>query len=184
MEDSQIVNLYWQRSEQAISETEVKYGSYCHKIATNILENSEDSEECVSDTWLSAWNSMPKNRPAKLLPYLGRICRNHALDILKGRTRIKRGGGEIDSVFDELEECISSKFSAEQAFEQRELSRSLNKFLSSLKESEWKVFMSRYWYGATISEIALKYGFTESKTSNMLLRTRRKLRAFLEKEYL
>lgn len=92
MEDSQIVDLYWQRSDQAILETEVKYGSYCRKIAANILENSEDSEECVSDTWLSAWNSMPNNRPEKLLPYLGRICRNHALDILKGRNKIKRGG--------------------------------------------------------------------------------------------
>jgi RNA polymerase sigma factor (sigma-70 family) len=184
MKDSRIVDLYWQRSEQAISETEAKYGSYCRKIASNILENSEDSEECVSDTWLSAWNSMPTNRPAKLLPYLGRICRNHALDILKGRSRIKRGGGECTVVFDELEDCIPSKISTEQAFELRELSRGLNTFLSSLKESERKVFMNRYWYGASVSEIAEKYGFTESKTSSMLFRTRRKLRAFLEREYL
>ena len=182
MEDAQIIDLYWQRSDDAIPETESKYGRYCRSIADNVLSNAWDAEECVNDTWLAAWNSMPTNRPAALPPYLGKISRNLALDRLAARRAAKRGGGQSDAVLDELAECIPGGESPEQKTEAKELSAWIDAFLRALPETERLVFVSRYWYASPVDEIAARFGFTRAKTASMLQRTRRKLRIQLTKE--
>ena len=179
MNDREIVNLYWQRSEQAISETERKYGSYCHIIAYNILENSEDSEECVNDTWMSAWNAMPDKRPDRLSPFLARITRNFALTKIVRRTAKKRGGGEAELALEELDQCLYSGYDLEKEIEDRELSRAIDAFIGQLGEEEQLVFVSRYWFVATEREIAEKLGLTRSGVAAMLKRTRSKLKTYL-----
>lgn len=178
MNDREIVNLYWQRSEQAITEPEQKYGRYCYIIAYNILENSEDSEECVNDTWMSAWNSMPDKRPERLSPFLARITRNFALTKIVRRTAKKRGG-EAELALEELDECIASGYDLEKEIEDRELSRAIDAFVGQLPEEEQLVFVSRYWFVATEREIAEKLGLSRSGVAAMLKRTRSKLRAYL-----
>lgn len=182
MEDKNIVDLYWQRSENAISETANKYGGYCNKIAYNILENSEDTEECVNDTYMGAWNSMPDKRPANLAPFLGKICRNNALNRIEHGKRKKRGGGETELVLEELSECLASQQNVEREVELKELSSAVNRFLALLSHTERQLFLSRCWFMYPISEIADKFGFSVSKTSSMLRRIRIKLRNFLEEE--
>lgn len=180
MNDREIVNLYWQRSEPAITETEQKYGRYCHIIAYNILESSEDSEECVNDTWMNAWNSMPDKRPERLSPFLARITRNFALTKIVRRTAKKRGGGEAELALGELDECIASGYDLEKEIEDRELSRAIDAFVGQLPEEEQLVFVSRYWFVATEREIAEKLGLSRSGVAAMLKRTRSKLRAYAE----
>ena len=182
MEDSAIVNLYWQRSEKAIPETEHKYGGYCHTVAMRIVNNSEDAEECVNDTWLGAWNSMPENRPSFLAPYLAKLTRWLSLSKLKTQNRLKRGGGEITLSLEELDRELGEGTDLAQQIELKELSEYLNNFLAALPLAERKVFLGRYWYAASIREIAEKSGFSESKVKSMLLRTRHKLRTALEEE--
>ena len=182
MEDAQIIDLYWQRSEDAIPETESKYGRYCRAIADNVLSNALDAEECVNDTWLAAWNSMPANRPAALSLYLGKISRNLALDRLAARRAAKRGGGRTDAVLDELAECLPGGESPEKKTEAKELSARIDAFLRALPETERLVFVSRYWYASPVDVIAARFGFTRSKTASMLQRTRSKLRTQLTKE--
>ena len=183
MEDKNIVDLYWQRSERAIEETDRKYGSYCRAIAYNILADTQDSEECVNDTWLSAWNSMPENRPKTMTAYLGKICRNNALGRLAYNKCLKRGGGEVPLAFEELDNCLASKKSnVENQIEMKELQEAINSFLYTLEEGERKVFLSRYFFFVSVKEIADKFGFTLSKTASMLRRTRLKLVKYLEQE--
>lgn len=182
MDDSQIIALYWQRNEQAISETSSKYGRYCYKIAYNILSNKEDADESVNDTYIGAWESMPPHRPSILSTFLGKLTRRISINKWRGRTRDKRGGGEIPLALDELSECISSEENVEQTIELQELSRAINKFLSNLSETERDVFVCRYWFLASISEISERFGFSESKTKSMLFRVRGKLQTYLEKE--
>ena len=182
MNDREIVNLYWQRSEQAITETEQKYGRYCHIIAYNILENSEDSEECVNDTWMSAWNAMPDKRPDRLGPFLARITRNFALTKIVRRTAKKRGGGEAELALEELDECLPSGYDLEKEIEDRELSRAIDAFIGNLPEEEQLVFVSRYWFVATEREIAEKLGMSRSGVAAMLKRTRSKLKTCLMME--
>lgn len=182
MNDREIVNLYWQRAETAITETERKYGSYCHTIAYNILENVEDSEECVSDTWLSAWNTMPDRRPERLSPFLGRITRNFAISKAIAKCREKRGGKSITLALEELDECIASGYSLEDEIEERELEQTINRFVNCLPEVERMVFVSRYWFLDTEVGIARKQGFSKSKVSAMLKRTRDQLRKYLIQE--
>lgn len=180
--DEQIVELYWQRSESALSETAVKYGDYCRYIAYNILYSREDAEECVNDTYLDAWNSMPPHRPSILSTFLGKITRRISLDRWRRKHADKRGGGEMDLVFDELEDCIADGGNTESAMEQQEMARIIREFLDSLPAAERRVFLRRYWYMDSIAGIALDFDFTESKTASMLYRTRQKLRAKLESE--
>lgn len=182
MEDSAIVDLYWQRSEQAIPETERKYGGYCHTVAMRIVNNREDAEECVNDTWLGAWNSMPENRPVLLAPYLAKLTRWLSLSKVKVKKRLKRGGGEVTLALEELDCELGEGTDFVQQIELKELSEYLNGFLSALPPVERKVFLGRYWYAASIREIAEKSGFSESKVKSMLLRTRRKLKKALEEE--
>ncbi|MBR3950160.1 MAG: sigma-70 family RNA polymerase sigma factor [Oscillospiraceae bacterium] len=182
MEDAQIVELYWQRQEQAISATAVKYGAYCHTIAYNILNNREDAEESVSDTWLAAWKNMPPHRPRLLSTFLGKITRRISLTRWKRATRQKRGGGELPLALEELSACLSGGETAEEALERKELVQQLNRFLSQLPETERDIFVSRYWFLAPVKQIAEQFGFTESKVKSMLARTREKLRRQLTQE--
>lgn len=180
--DERIVELYWQRSEFAVSETAAKYGNYCNYIAYNILYNREDAEECVNDTYLDAWNSMPPHRPSILSTFLGKITRRISLDCWRRKHAGKRGGGEIDLVFDELEDCIADGDNTESTIEQQEMTRIIGEFLDALPAVERRIFLRRYWYMDSVAGIALDFDFTESKIASVLYRTRRKLRAKLESE--
>lgn len=182
MDDSSIVALYWNRSEQAIEETDKKYGSYCYSISYNILANREDAQECVSDTYLAAWHAIPPRKPGILSAFLGKITRHLAIDRWRKSSAQKRGGGEMILALEELEDCIADSHTPEQALDRRELSRVFHAFLAGLPETERKVFLCRYWYLDSVKEIAAFFGFTESKVASMLLRLRKRLRAHLEKE--
>ena len=182
MDDNAIIELYWERSEDAISKTAAKYGGYCYTIAYNILSNNEDAEESVNDTWLAAWNTMPPRRPKLLAAFLGKMTRFISLDRWKNRTARKRGGGEVPLVLEELEECISGDENVEKEYLQKEFAKSLNQFVENLPDVERKVFLCRYWYMDSIEDIAERFGFSESKVASMLHRTRGKLRKMLEQE--
>lgn len=182
MEDDRIVELYWSRSENAISETSAKYGRYCHAIAYRVLSSEEDAEESVNDTYLEAWNSMPPHRPAVLSAFLGKITRTIAIDKWRRRSAKKRGGGEVALTLDELEECLCSGSDVESEIEERELVEALNAFLGKLSLHERDVFVCRYFFLMPISEICDKYHFGPSKVKSMLSRTRKRLRVCLEKE--
>ncbi|MBO7423251.1 MAG: RNA polymerase sigma factor [Oscillospiraceae bacterium] len=182
MEDKQIVDLYWQRSDLAISETNRKYGRYCHTIAYNICGVDEEAEECVNDTWFRAWNLMPDQRPAVLSTFLGRITRNIAINLIKTKNRIKRGGGEAVLVLDELEECIPGGINPEKVVEEKELEKAIGSFVSGLSKTDKKIFVLRYWYLVSIDEISEKLSFSKGKIKSSLFRTRGKLRAYLQEE--
>lgn len=182
MEDSAIVDLYWQRSESAIQETDTKYGSYCYTIAHNILNNRQDAEESVSDTYLAAWNSLPPHRPSVLTAFLGKLTRRISIDRWRHLTARKRGSGELELSLEELENCVSGEPGAEEVLLRREVTAALNRFLGQLPETERTVFLSRYWYLDPVAVIAQQFGFSETKTAAMLRRTRLKLREQLRKE--
>ena len=182
MDDNAIMDLYWARSEKAISETAARYGSYCYSIAYNILSNREDSEESVNDTYLAAWNNMPPKRPSLLGAFLGKLTRYISLDRWKQRSRLKRGGGEVPLCLDELEDCVSGRESTEDDVIRKETIASVNRFLDSLSETERRIFLCRYWYLDSVDAIADRFGFSQSKTASILHRIRGKLNKQLEKE--
>ncbi len=182
MEDYQIVALYWNRNEDAIQATAAKYGRYCYTIAFHILSNREDADESVNDTYMSAWERIPPHSPAVLSTFLGKITRRISLNKWRYQTREKRGGGEVPLALDELSECIPSAQSTETLVEQKELSYAINLFIGTLTKSEQDVFVSRYWFLASIKEISLKFGFTEGKVKSMLFRIREKLKKYLSEE--
>ena len=184
MEDNQIVELYWARSENAISETSAKYGKYCHTIAWHILANTEDAEESVNDTWLDAWNAMPPHHPAILSTFLGKITRRISIDKWRGRSAGKRGGGEVPLVLDELTDCVSSGYDVERKVLEQELVNAINAFLSGLPVPERNVFVCRYFFLLPISVICEKFNYSSSKTKSMLSRTRKKLLDHFKKERL
>lgn len=182
MDDAEIISLYFQRSETAISQTATKYGKYCYQIAYHILSSREDSEESVNDTYLAAWNAMPPRRPNALSAFLGKLTRYISLDRWKNRSAQKRGGGQVALSLDELEECVAGGSDPEKEADRKELLRYLNRFLDSLPEIQRKVFVCRYWYLEPIPEIAARFGISESKVTAMLHRLRQKLRKRLEME--
>lgn len=182
MKDGEIVNLYWKRSEDAITETSKKYARYCHYISYNVLHNDEDAEECVNDTYMRAWNSMPMHRPNRLSTFLGKITRNLSINKYKGYTAKKRGAGQTSIVLSELDECVPSSESVEQAIDGMALADAINSFLATLSKTKRIVFMRRYWYLSPIKEIAEEYGMKENKVKSMLFRMRNELKLFLEKE--
>ena len=182
MEDQKIISLYWDRSEQAIYETDNKYGGYCYRIAQGIVQCAEDAQEVVSDTWLTAWNTIPPERPRILKAFLGRITRNLSLDRWDSMTADKRGGGQIPLALDELNECIPGNRSVEGEVDARELGRALDRFVRGLKPLEQRVFLCRYWYLEPIDRIAQEMGFSRSKVTSMLHRSREKLRDYLKEE--
>lgn len=182
MEDQKIIDLYWQRSEQAIVETDTKYGGYCYSIAYNILTNREDSEESVSDTYMAAWQSMPPKRPGILPAFLGKITRHLSIDRWRRKTADKRGGSEVSLALEELEGCVSGMESVEDRLQRKELTVLINRFLDSLPETERNVFLCRYWYADSVQDVADTFGFSVAKVNSMLYRTRQKLRRALAKE--
>lgn len=182
MNDQQIIELYMERSEKAVSETYDKYSAYCNSISFSILQNSEDAEECVNDTFQKAWESIPPNRPSNLKAFLGKIARNISLNRLKHSKTQKRGSGQIDVLLSELEECISDKFSVENEVDSKQLSQSINAFLESLTAEKRKIFVSRYWYARSIREISAQYNISEEKIKSILFRLRKQLKSHLEKE--
>jgi RNA polymerase sigma-70 factor (ECF subfamily) len=179
MRDVTIVQLYWDRDEQAIPATEDKYGNYCTAIAKNILGNKEDAEECVSDTYLNAWNSMPPHRPSVLSAFLGKITRNLSFNRYKHNTADKRGGGELPAVLDELADCVSCSDDMEQEFNRQELVRAINGFLDALPRDKRSIFICRYWYTDSISDIADRHGMKEGAVSMTLSRLRASLHDYL-----
>ncbi len=179
MEDAKIVQLYWDRNEQAIPETAGKYGSYCASIARNILGNAEDAEECVNDTYLHAWNAMPPHRPKMLATFLGKLTRNLSLNRSQYNDAEKRGGGQSAAVLDELGELVSGGDEPEQEVDRRELIEAINAFLDELPHGKRRIFVCRYWYFDSVSEIAARFGLTENRVSVTLSRLRRKLHDYL-----
>ena len=175
MDDSKIVQLYWDRDEQAIPATSDKYGTYCISIAQNILGNQEDAEECVNDTYMSAWNSMPPHRPKILSVFLGKITRNLSLNRYKQNTAGKRGGGEVPVVLDEIAELVSDTGSVEQEVDRKELIKAIDAFLDRLPTDKRSIFICRYWYFDSVSKIAARFGMTENHVSVTLNRLRVKL---------
>lgn len=182
MDDRQIIELYNERSETAISETADKYGKYCYYIAYHILYNEQDSEECVNDTYLRAWGAIPPRCPNNLSAFLGKITRNLALNRYRYYTREKRGLGQTSMVLDELQECVPASDSTEQAVEEKLLVEVLNRFLQELPIEKRMMFLRRYWYMSSIQEIAQDYEISEGKVKMSLLRIRNKLKQTLEKE--
>lgn len=182
MEDSRIVELYWDRSERAISETSSKYGAYCYAIAYHILADAGDADESVNDTYLGAWNSMPPHRPSVLSTFLGKLTRRISINRWRERRAEKRGGGQVPLALDELAEAVGSPDTPEQALDARELAAAVDRFLAALPELERDLFVCRYWFLAPVALLSEKFGFSLSKTKSMLFRTRQKLRTHLEKE--
>lgn len=182
MTDEKIIQLFFQRNEVAIEETSRKYGTYCFKIANNILKNQEDSEECVNDTWLKTWETIPPTRPQYLNLFLAKIVRNLSFNKYKSKYAGKRGGGDMAVVLDELAECIAGANDTETAYLAEELQKTINRFVTALPETEGNVFIRRYFYADSIREISKRYLISENHVRVMLNRTRNKLRVKLEKE--
>ena len=182
MDDRRIVELFLERSEEAILETDIKYGRYCLKIAFNVLGNDEDSEECVNDAYMRAWGSIPPNEPDSMASYIGRITRNLALDKLRQKQSDKRGNGEVPVVLDELAECVSGHDELERRQDSAEIAAAIDSFLDELNSVERGVFMRRYWVMEPIADVANRYDISVSKTTTMLFRLRNRLKKHFMKE--
>lgn len=182
MEDAEIIKLYFDRNQKAVKETEEKYGRFCFSLANRILSSREDSEECVNDTLLSAWNSIPPQKPNILRAFLAKITRNKALNRLKADNSIKRGNGEVDLIYEELSECISDGRDMESELVAKELGQAVRRFVAELKERDGDIFTRRYFFMETVKDIAEGYGMTPGNVSVTLNRTRAKLKEFLESQ--
>ncbi len=182
VDDRTIIQMYWDRNEEAIDKTRDKYGRYCYSIAYGILHNNEDAEESENDTYLGAWGSMPPHRPDILSTFLGKITRNISLKKWRSKNTIKRGEGQVELTLDELTECIPATESTDEAVELKELGRLIDLFLRRIPENERNVFICRYWYFDSIEDICERFGYSASKVKMMLHRTRKKLQAKLEAE--
>lgn len=182
MEDNKIVELYWERSETAITETANKYGRYCNTIAYNILHNKEDAEECVNDTYMKVWGVIPTLRPQRFSSFIGKITRNLSLHKYEYYKAKKRDYDETTITIEELQNCIQNSDKVEGIIDDIALTEVLNRFLFGLSVEKRKVFMRRYWYLSSIKEIAFDYQMTESKVKMILLRVRKDLQKLLERE--
>ena len=178
MEDREIVELFWARDEGAIPAAQERYGARLTALTERLLGSSQDAEECVNDTWLRAWRAIPPERPENLFAYLVRVCRNLALDRLDRRSARKRAGEVLTG---ELETCVPAALAGWEA-DPEGLGELLTAFLRDLPAEERRVFLLRYWFGDPIREIARRTGWGESRVKVTLLRTRRKLRDYLERE--
>ena len=182
MTDNEIIELYWNRNEAAITATADTYGNYCYSIAYNILYNNEDAEECVNDTWMNAWKSIPPNRPNRLSTYLGKITRNLSLNRYKLLTTQKRGKGQVELALAELEECVPSQTDMDQIADEMVLVSSIEAFLRDQSRTERNIFVGRYWHLYPIRDLAGAYRMSESRVVSLLYRMRNKLKLHLEKE--
>lgn len=180
MDDTQIIALFEQRNELAVHETTQKYGGYCRTIAQNLL-SPEDAEECVSDTWLTAWNRIPPAKPRCLRAWLGKITRTLAISRWRRETAQKRGAG-LTLLLSELDECLPAPNSVEEVFEARALARLLSDWLRALPQEDRVLFLRRYWYGVSVKQLAAETGCTENRTAQQLRRIRNALRTVLEQE--
>jgi len=182
LEDTAIVALYWRRDETAIFESSSKYGAFCQTIALNILAVREDAEECVNDTWLRAWNAIPPAKPSPLRAFFGRITRNLSLDRFRASRAGKRGGGTMELILEELEQCVGSGESVEGAFDAGETAAVITRFLDGQPSLQRQLFLRRYWFGDSIAAIAARFALREGTVKSNLFRTRERLRAVLERE--
>lgn len=182
MEDQQIIDLYWARSEEAIVRTHEKYGAWCRGIAMRILAMKEEAEECLDDTYLRAWNSIPPQRPNAFRAWLGRITRNLALSRYRKTHAEKRGGGQTALALEELGDCVSGRETIEGEEDRKAIADTINRFLGDLPETQRNVFLRRYWHLTPIADIANVYGMSQSQVTSMLHRSRKKLRRMLEEE--
>lgn len=182
MESDQIIQFFLNRDETALKAVSREYGAYCSKIAMNILGSREDSEECVNDAFLKAWELIPPYKPEKLSAFLGKLTRNLAINKARYRLSEKRGGGQIGPVLDELSEIIPDNSSVELEQERKELIEEINGFLRKLPSKKRNIFIRRYWYCDSVREIALDSGLTENNVSVSLNRMRKKLKQHLEKK--
>ena len=180
MNDLNIIDLYFARDEEAIKQTDLKYGKLCHSIAYNILNNNEDSEECVNDTYIGVWNAIPPTRPNNLMAFICKITRNLSLKRLEAQTRQKRSHAILVSL-DELTEVLSDESIADQTSDEK-IGKLISDFLRNEKSEIRNVFIRKYYFFDSIGDIANRYNFTESKVKNMLYHTRTKLKDFLIKE--
>ena len=181
MEDAEIVDLYWQRDQQAIAETDKKYGAYCQHIAYAVCSDRLDAEECVNDTWLRAWGAMPDKRPTVLATFLGKITRNLALDRYRYLTAEKRGGTETALALEELNNCVSGAETPEGQLDAKEVTLVIRAFLDGQPEPQRSIFLRRYWHMSSIRDIAAAYSMSESKVTSLLFRQRKQLKTMLEK---
>ena len=182
MKDQEIVGLYWDRNEDAIHQTQMKYEAYLSKVAYNILADFEDSKECVNDTYLAAWNSMPTNRPNNLATYLGKITRQISIDVFRKKHREKRYASEYAISLDELGDSFSDGRTPEQELDVKLLDEAINRFVCALPELTRRAFVGRYYFFDSIKDIAAYCGMTESKVKVLLFRTWQKLKSSLKKE--
>jgi len=184
VDDTDILDLFFARQEEAIDKTKLKYGQRLLRSAMNILHNNQDAEECVNDTLLKAWNSIPPNRPTMLGAFLAKISRNLAINKWKSKDAARRGGGETTIMLGELEDCIPSPKNGgpETEYETKQLSQSINDCLSTLDQASRVAFVLRYFHGESIASICNRFNMGESKVKSILFRTRKKLKAHLEKE--
>lgn len=180
--DSEIVNLYLKRDEQAIAESITLYGKYCFTIADNILHNNQDSEECVNDTWVRAWNSIPPQVPKILKAFLAKITRNLSIDKYNSKNAKKRGSGAAVLGFEELEECIAGTKEIDSEIMAKQLEKTIASFVNGLNDRDRDVFVRRYFYFESTIQISERYNMKEGNVLTVLARTRKKLRDYLEKE--
>ena len=181
-EDAQIIGLYWNRDSKAISASMERYGAYCFSIANGILENAQDAEECVNDTWLRAWSAIPPTRPTVMKVFFAKITRHLSFDRYKARKALKRGGGNIHLVLDELAECIADESDVEGQVDAKELGIVINQFVASLTEREQNLFVRRYFFSEPIKMIADRYDMNENSVNVALSRIRKRLRSHLSRE--
>ena len=179
MEDAQIIALYFERDERAIRETNQKYGAYCHTVAGRILASREDTEECVSDTWMKTWETIPPERPVYFRGYLAKIVRNLAINRYRALHTLKRGQGETHAVIDELAEVAGGTANVESEILAKELRTLIDDFVRALPARDGNVFIRRYFFTETPGEIGERYGLTPGNVSVILNRTRRKLKEAL-----
>lgn len=182
MEDIQIVELYWHRNEKAIAETSAKYGRSLHGISMGILRNGEDCKECVNDTYMNAWNSMPPQKPESLFAFLGRIVRNLSINLYTKNHAKKRGGSGIELLLSELSDCVPDNSNVENTVETAELGRYISEWLLSIEKSDRVLFMRRYWFCEAVKEIAFSQKLSENQLAGKLFRLRGSLKRYLEEE--
>ncbi|MCL2122427.1 MAG: RNA polymerase sigma factor [Clostridiales bacterium] len=181
MQDYQIVDLYWERDERAIKESEANYGKYCRSISINLLNNQEDAEECVNDTWLSAWNSIPPNRPTALSAFFGRIVRNLSIS----RFRANRAGKRYDGItvmLSELDDCVPSTVSVSETMENGQITQVIESWLNLQSKDDRALFIRRYWHGEAVVSLAKESNVTQNQMAQRMLRLRQSLKKALEKE--
>jgi len=181
MQDAQIIELYWNRDEQAIMVSDIHYGVYCRRIAINILTNYEDAEECVSDTWYRTWESVPPQKPVSLAAFFGRVVRNLSISRFRANHAQKRFSG-ITVLLSELDDCVPSNEHTTQVVEGKLLVETIDRWLAELTTDDRVLFIRRYWFGDAVSLLAEKRKITPNQMAQRMLRLRKSLKLALEKE--